>query len=363
MPALSTALLENTLVPPEPVPDLLLCSDCGTTIPRLALLCPQCGRLTYTERLQQLAAGAKALEAAGEFEQAGQQWRQALILLPGESGQALTIQNHLADTDLRQAGHIEQKELAEEKASFLKRFTGPFAIAGGFLWKFKAALLIFWTKGKFLLFGLTKLKTLLSALAYVGLYWAWFGWKYAAGFVLGIYVHEMGHAWVMRRYGLRPTAPMFIPGFGAFVATYKAPASVHESARIGLAGPMWGLGSVVVCAAAAIFTSEPIWRALAQSLAFVNLLNLIPVWILDGHFAFAALTKPQRSMIGATALAMFFATGVGVNALLVLGVLYKVFIVKDHAERPDWRVAIEMAGLIVTLSILASIPAERPGSL
>ena len=124
-----------------------------------------------------------------------------------------------------------------------------------------------------------------------------------------------------------------------------------------------GAGSVVVCAAAAIFTSEPIWRALAQSLAFVNLLNLIPVWILDGHFAFAALTKPQRLMIGATALAMFFATGVGVNALLVLGVLYKVFVVKDHAERPDRRVAIEMAGLIVTLSILASIPAERPGSL
>jgi hypothetical protein len=37
--------------------------------------------------------------------------------------------------------------------------------------------------------------------------------------------------------------------------------------------------------------------------------------------------------------------------------------VKDHADQPDWRVAIEMAGLIITLSILASFPAERPDRL
>ena len=338
----------------------IFCSDCGTAFPALALLCPQCSRLVYSERLQQLAAAARQLEAAGEFAATTQLWRQALILLPADSAQAQTIQQHLDDMDRRQAEFAEAKELADKKTGFLKRFTGPFAVVGGILWKFKAATLLLWTKGKFLLFGLTKLKTLLSALAYVGLYWAWFGWKYAVGFVLGIYVHEMGHAWVMRRYGLSPTAPMFIPGFGAFVATYKSPANVHESARIALAGPVWGLGSAVFCAVAAVATSEPIWRALAQSLAFINLFNLIPVWILDGGFAFAALTRQQRLIIGATALAMLFATGVGVNALLLLGLGYRVFIAKDHAETPDWRATIEMAGLIVTLSVLASIPAERP---
>lgn len=337
------------------------CSDCGNAIPKLAPACSQCNRLTFTDRLQELAAEAKQLEADGEFEAATARWRQALILLPGDSVQAQTIQTHLADMEIRQADHVQKKDEEENKANFLKRFVGPLAIVGGVLWKFKAILVVVWTKGKFLLFGLGKIKTLLSALAYVGLYWAWFGWMYALGFVLGIYIHEMGHAWVMHRYGLSPTAPMFIPGFGAFVASYKAPASVHQSARIGLAGPIWGLGSAMFCAAVAGYTGEPIWRALAHSLAFINLFNLIPVWIFDGGFAFAALTKQQRLLIGGVALAMLFATGVGVNFILLLGIGYKVFFAKDHAERPDWRVAVEMAGLIVTLSILASFPAERPG--
>ena len=358
----TTTLVSNAT--PPPLPGANFCMDCGTPIPPLALECPGCRSLVYKQRLAELAGEAKRLEAAHDLDAAKFAWRQALLLLPSDSAQARTIQQHLDGFDLRQAERpVEEAESAaqqeEKKASFLKRFTGPLAAVGLVLWKFKAVMLALWTKGKFLLFGLGKAKTALSMMASMGLYWSWFGWKYALGFILGIYVHEMGHYWVMRRYGMQPTAPMFIPGFGAFVASYRAAANDHQSARVGLAGPIWGLGTAVFCTAAAIFTEQPIWRALAQSLAFVNLFNLLPVFIFDGRFGFLVLTMHQRLLVGATALVMLLVTGVGMNVFLLIAIAYKVWMAKDNAEKPDWRIAIEYIGLVVALSVIASIPAER----
>ena len=342
-----------------PIDASKFCGECGARLPELALACGECGSLVYQERLRELATEAKQQEAAGNFTAARQTWRQALILLPPDAEQARTIEQHLADFDVREAGHAERQQHDEKKAGFLNRFTGPLAMVGFALWKFKSVALLFWGKAKFLLLGLGKAKTALSMLASIWIYLIWFGWKFAAGFILGIYIHEMGHVWRMQRYGMQPTGPMFIPMFGAFVAAEKAAANAHQAARVGLAGPVWGLGSAVVCAAMAIATEQPIWRALAQSLAFINLFNLLPVWIFDGHFAFAVLNKTQRLMIGGVALVMLIATGVGMNLFLLMGIWYKVFIAKDNAEKPDWRVAIEFMGLVVALSVLASIPAEH----
>jgi len=52
--------------------------------------------------------------------------------------------------------------------------------------------------------------------ASIGAYSIFFGWPFAAGFVGLIFVHECGHAVVMRHYGV-PFSPMlFIPFMGAF---------------------------------------------------------------------------------------------------------------------------------------------------
>jgi Zn-dependent protease len=58
-------------------------------------------------------------------------------------------------------------------------------------------------------------------------------------------------------------------------------------------------------------TSIPIWLAIAELTAFINLFNLIPVWQLDGARGFHALSQVERWMVvGAIALALW-ATGVG----------------------------------------------------
>ena len=92
------------------------------------------------------------------------------------------------------------------------RANGPIGI---FLWKMKFFLLALATKGKLLLLGLTKRAPSSPCLlrsACTGPAW---GMWFAAGLVLSIYVHEMGHVAALRRFGLSASAPMFIPGFGA----------------------------------------------------------------------------------------------------------------------------------------------------
>src|SRR5439155_143942 len=83
------------------------------------------------------------------------------------------------------------------------------------------------------LLGLTKASTLFTMLLSAGVYWAAWGWKFALGVVLSIYVHEMGHVQALQRYGIKATAPMFIPGVGAVVRLKQYPASPRD-ARVGL---------------------------------------------------------------------------------------------------------------------------------
>src|SRR5215510_769086 len=112
--------------------------------------------------------------------------------------------------------------------------------------KFKALAVLVVTKGKLLLFGLTKIGTLFSMLATLGLYWTRWGFAFALGFVVSIYIHEMGHVDALRRCGIAASPPMFIPGFGAFVRLKQRVLNPIEDARIGLAGPVWVLAAAVV---------------------------------------------------------------------------------------------------------------------
>ena len=89
--------------------------------------------------------------------------------------------------------------------------------------KFKWVLLFLLTKAKVLLIGLTQVKTVLSMAVALGVYATIYGWQFALGLVVSIYIHEMGHVVWLRRYGIPATAPMFIPGLGAFVRLKRIP--------------------------------------------------------------------------------------------------------------------------------------------
>jgi len=319
------------------------CPGCGTELASTLLRCPACRRLVHAETLARLAAGAETSEAAGRRDEALGLWRQALELLPADAPQLPTVRQRIAG-------------LAKNASApdFKKRFG---MVLGGLLlvlWKLKVVVVLLLTKAKFLLFGLGKLSTLLSMLAAAGVYWSLWGWKFALGIVGSIYVHEMGHVSALRRYGIQASAPMFIPGIGALIRLRQHPATVAEDARVGLAGPIWGLGAALAAYAVYLATRSPIWGAIAHFGAWVNLFNLLPFWQLDGGRGFRALTRRERWLATAALAAIWLLTSEPLLVLLALAGAANAL--GAAPEEPDTGAFGMYVGLALTLALLARVP-------
>ncbi len=183
--------------------------------------------------------------------------------------------------------------------------------------------------GLLLLPNIKLLGTAGTALVSVAAYSLFWGWTFAAGFVLLLFVHEMGHVIQLRREGIKASAPMFVPFLGAAVMMKSMPDDALAEARVGLAGPVLGTVGAGVCLAIAEATNSDMLRALAYVAFFLNLINLIPVVPFDGGRAMAAMA-PAFWFVGLAALVvLFFIAG---NPFLL------IFIVLGFMEtRRRWR--------------------------
>jgi Zn-dependent protease len=321
------------------------CVGCGVSLQPEDLSCPACRQLVHSEPLRQLADQARNAEAAGDKQGALTAWKSALPMLPADSVQRRSIEKKV--TELR--GEVEAA--GGTRQSLWKRGSAGLGPVALMIWKFKTAALIVLTKGKLILLGLTKVGTLLSMFASIGVYWALFGWPFAVGLVLSIYVHEMGHVIALRSFGIPAGAPMFIPGFGAIIQMRGLAIGPVEDARVGLAGPIYGCGAALFCLAAYYLTGAPIWRAIAHLGAVINLFNLIPVWQLDGARGFHSLTSFQRKTIAGAALVLWIATS-EVMLLFIAGVGFYRLFTRDAATAPDNTGWMQFAGLLVILSAI-----------
>ena len=173
--------------------------------------------------------------------------------------------------------------------AWAKRF-GPFA-----------PLLILLASGKWLAV-LFKLKFLLSLGTFVAFYWALYGMKFGIGFAALILVHEMGHLSDIKRRGLpaempvfQDSAPMSAGPHWAYPLRPRAFVSLADGLFAGCVGAA-SLFNLLLW----VKTGAAIWVALASLSAMLNVLNLIPVWVLDGGGAIAALDKTERIILTAT---------------------------------------------------------------
>jgi hypothetical protein len=205
------------------------CTSCGVFTGTVPLTCSACGSFVHAAELEQLAAKAQAAAAVGELANARELWAKSLTMLPEGTMQHRSVTARIAELDAQIAAQAHKKQNAFGRGAAK---LGPLGVL---LWKFKTIGLILLTKGKLLLFGLTKIGTLLSMFASLGVYWALYGWQFALGMVLSIYIHEMGHVQALRKYGIAATAPMFIPGFGAFIRLRALYLSPVQDSRVGLA--------------------------------------------------------------------------------------------------------------------------------
>jgi len=170
----------------------------------------------------------------------------------------------------------------------------------------------FWAAIKGVLLLLPKAKLLTTAgtaLVSVVLYSLFWGWTFALGFVVLMFVHEMGHVIQLRREGIKASAPMFIPGFGAVVMMKALPDDALAEARVGLAGPILGTLGAAACLAIAEAANSDMLRALAYVGFLLNLINLVPLVPFDGGRAMAAMA-PALWFVGLGAMvALLLLTG------------------------------------------------------
>jgi Zn-dependent protease len=344
------------------------CPVCGSEIAPNLLSCPSCYRLVHADRLKGLAETAESAERDGALPSALASWREALALLPPESRQHAAIAERLAKLGRQvEAGGLRNAPTPTSKAGaspsdphagsrwsggVISGAIGTLALA---VWKFKFLAVLLLTKAKFLLLGLTKASTFFSMLLAFGVYWTAFGGWFALGFVLSIYIHEMGHVAALLRYGVAASAPLFVPGLGAVIRLRQEFTDPRQDARVGLAGPIWGLGAAAACAAVYAVSQQPIWAALARVGAWINLFNLMPIWQLDGGRAFRTLTRSQRWLAVAAIATAWAVTEEGLLVLLMAVGAARTAMDKP-ADEPDSGALLQYVALVAVLSALVLLP-------
>ena len=311
---------------------------CGTEISASLLVCPACHRLVHAEALKDLAARAETAGAHGDGAGALAAWRSSLEMLPPNSRQFAAVAERIAVL----SHAADDRSRAEVPRSGQWKWLAALGPLGLLAWKFKVLVVAVLSKGKLLVLGLTKISTLASMFAALGVYWAQWGLWFAAGLVLSIYVHEMGHVAALRRYGIAASAPMFIPGFGALIRVKQMHFSPRENARVGMAGPVWGLGAAAAALAVAQLGGGPMWVAVARTGAWINLFNLMPVWQLDGSRAFASMTGGHRWVAAAAAGGAWALTGDGLVLLVLIVAVIRAM--SGGAGAPEDRGALLLYG-------------------
>jgi Zn-dependent protease len=183
----------------------------------------------------------------------------------------------------------------------LSRITGPIAAVGLTLLKFSFVALKFFS--------------IFVAVAAYALIW---GWKFAIGVVILIFVHELGHFIEAKREGLHPKLPVFIPFLGAYVAYTRG--HPWQTVRVAIAGPILGGAAAFVIYLLAQSRDSDFLYALAYFGFFLNLLNMIPFGIFDG----GAVWRSARFLrlgggrnLALASYALYFATA----AMLALGMI------------------------------------------
>jgi Zn-dependent protease len=253
----------------------------------------------------------------------------------------------MRDTTADLAAHSDSSEPDQNpqpagKKGLRKVISGVLLAALLLILKFKGFLFLVFAKFRpfvvnpFEGFGLTQMiVTGVSMVVSVVVYAMRAGWwNFALGFVLVLFVHELGHAVAIRAKGLRAGAMVFIPFIGGAVTLKRQPRSVYVDAQIGLAGPIAGtlaaLGSFLLFR----WTGQEVYFYVAQAGFMLNLFNLTPITPLDGGRIAAAITKWMWVLGG---VILFVMMVIWRNPLLIILVLLSLFQVYSAINREKLR--------------------------
>ncbi|MEN9743878.1 MAG: hypothetical protein RLZZ65_1683 [Bacteroidota bacterium] len=111
-----------------------------------------------------------------------------------------------------------------------------------------------------------------------------------------LFIHEMGHYLLMKRYKYQDLRMLFIPLMGAFVQGSKTHYSQKESFLVIAAGPIPGVVLGLLCLHFSV-THQLAWMLeLSFLFLFLNVINLLPIDPLDGGQLFKLFVKRKRDL-------------------------------------------------------------------
>lgn len=145
--------------------------------------------------------------------------------------------------------------------------------------------------------------------------------------------HEMGHFVAMKYFGYADLGIFFIPLLGAYVSGSKQQVSQKQSAVIFLAGPLPGILLGVLFHFIADANQYFFLEKISWILIFLNLLNLLPIYPLDGGQLLNKVFLNDNDRIGkifflvSTGLMVWFAISINFLPLLLFPayMLYKMW--------------------------------------
>jgi len=179
-----------------------------------------------------------------------------------------------------------------------KVLSGLFLLLGVWALKAKGLLILFFEKIRLLFvnpfegFGTVQYAIAGgSFIVTIAAYTTQFPLTIVIGFVVITLIHEIGHAVVIRAKGLRAGFMVFIPFVGGAVTIKDQPRTVYDDALIGLAGPAAGTAASLICLQLYKWNGDPRYLLIATVGFVLNLLNLLPIGMLDGGRISAAVTK------------------------------------------------------------------------
>jgi Zn-dependent protease len=145
-----------------------------------------------------------------------------------------------------------------------------------------------------------------------------FGWQFALGFVVLIFIHEMGHLLAAKSVGLKVSLPLFIPFIEAIV---------------GIGGPILGSIGAAGVFACYYYTGNQLFLVLAYFGFLINLFNLIPIIPLDGGRIVSAIS-PWLWLIGICILIPYLVyRAMSGNVIAIFFAVFVCFIVYRNSYR------------------------------
>jgi Zn-dependent protease len=171
------------------------------------------------------------------------------------------------------------------------------------------------------------------------------------GFVVITLIHEIGHAIAIRAKGLRAGFMVFIPFVGGAVTLKGQPRTAYDDAIIGLAGPFAGTLASLACLQIYKWIHDPLWLLIAFLGFGLNLINLLPIGMLDGGRISAAITKWMWVFGGA---ALVYKVWDQPNPLTILILLLAAFQVyasldREHTDANFYEVTVMQRTAIAIL--------------